>query len=51
MRLTQRTLAGMVAASRENVNRALARFEARGAIRQDRGRITIVRPRDLRSRA
>jgi len=51
VRLTQRTLAGMVAASRENVNRALSRFEARGAIRQDGGYITIIRPQELRSRA
>jgi len=50
LRLTQRTLAGMVAASRENVNRALARFEARGGIRQDGGYITIVSPQQLRSR-
>src|SRR6202022_4210182 len=34
MRLTQRTLAGMVAASRENVNRALSRLRARGDIVQ-----------------
>jgi CRP/FNR family transcriptional regulator, cyclic AMP receptor protein len=51
MRLTQRTLAGMVAASRENVNRALSRFEEHGAIRQEGGYITIVRPQELRSRA
>lgn len=51
VRLTQRTLAGMVAASRENVNRALARFQALGVIRQDRGYITILRPQQLRTRA
>lgn len=50
LRLTQRTLAGMVAASRENVNRALSRFEAQGAIRQDGGYITILHPPKLRSR-
>ena len=51
LRLTQRTFAGMVAASRENVNRALARFETSGAIRQDGGYITITHPEKLRVRA
>jgi len=50
LRLTQRTLAAMVAASRENVNRALSRFEAQGAIRQDGGYITIIHPQQLRGR-
>ncbi len=50
MRLSQRTLAGMVAASRENVNRALARFRAHGDIRQEGGFITIARPAELRKR-
>ena len=40
--LRQRTLAGLVGASRENVNRALRRFAALGYIRQDRESITIV---------
>jgi CRP/FNR family transcriptional regulator/CRP/FNR family cyclic AMP-dependent transcriptional regulator len=50
MRLTQRTLAGMVAASRENVNRALSRLAGRGDIIQEAGYITIVRPAELRKR-
>lgn len=50
MRLSQRTLAGMVAASRENVNRALARLRAHGDIRQEGGFITIARPAELRKR-
>lgn len=48
--LTQRTLAGMVAASRENVNRALARFAAGGALRVEGSTITILRPEALRRR-
>jgi CRP/FNR family cyclic AMP-dependent transcriptional regulator len=51
MRLTQKTLAGMVAASRENVNRALSRLAARGDIVQRAGYITVVRPAELRKRA
>jgi CRP/FNR family transcriptional regulator/CRP/FNR family cyclic AMP-dependent transcriptional regulator len=51
MRLTQRTLAGMVAASRENVNRALSRLAGRGDIIQEAGYITIVRPAELRKRS
>jgi CRP/FNR family transcriptional regulator/CRP/FNR family cyclic AMP-dependent transcriptional regulator len=51
MRLTQRTLAGMVAASRENVNRALSRLAGRGDIIQQAGYITIVRPAELRKRS
>ena len=42
VRLSQRALAGMVGASRENVNRALGGFAARGSIRLDGGSITIV---------
>lgn len=42
MRLSQRAIAGMVAASREKVNRALARLTADGAIRHERGSITIL---------
>ncbi len=37
MRLTQRILAGMVAASRENVNRALSRLSVQGDIIQQAG--------------
>lgn len=51
IRLSQRTLAGMVAASRENVNRALARFLAHGDIRQENGYITVARPAELRKRS
>ena len=50
LRLTQRMLAGMVAASRENVNRALAHFETSGTIRQEGGYITITHPEKLRIR-
>jgi CRP/FNR family transcriptional regulator/CRP/FNR family cyclic AMP-dependent transcriptional regulator len=51
MRLTQRTLAGMVGASRENVNRALARLVAHGDIALEKGFITIIRPAELRKLA
>jgi CRP/FNR family transcriptional regulator/CRP/FNR family cyclic AMP-dependent transcriptional regulator len=50
MKLSQRTLAGMVGASRENVNRSLRRFIIRGDIAQAGGYITIVRPAELRKR-
>lgn len=50
MRLSQGTLAAMVAASRENVNRALQRFAAQGVIRQEAGVITVLRPSELRRR-
>ena len=51
VRLSQRTLASMVSASRENVNRAIHRFTVHGDIRQDGGLITILRPDELRKRA
>ena len=51
MRISQRTLAGMVAASRENVNRALARFAAHGDIKIEGGVITVLKPEALRSRS
>jgi CRP/FNR family transcriptional regulator, cyclic AMP receptor protein len=51
LRLSQRTLASMVSASRENVNRALQRFVVNGDIKQDGGLITILRPGELRKRA
>ncbi len=51
IRMSQRMLAAMVGASRENVNRALVRFAAEGAIRQHAGQITILRPDTLRRRA
>jgi CRP/FNR family transcriptional regulator/CRP/FNR family cyclic AMP-dependent transcriptional regulator len=49
--LSQRTLAGMVGASRENVNRALNRFSSLGYIRQEHGHITVLRPDELRKRS
>ena len=49
--LSQRTLAGMVGASRENVNRALSRFSSLGLLKVERGRITLLRPEELRRRA
>jgi CRP/FNR family cyclic AMP-dependent transcriptional regulator len=48
--LSQRTLAGLVGASRENVNRALSRFAALGVIKLERGRVTVLRPEELRRR-
>jgi CRP/FNR family transcriptional regulator/CRP/FNR family cyclic AMP-dependent transcriptional regulator len=51
MRVTQQTLAGMIGASRENVNRAVSRFVARGDIAQDAGTITILRAAELRKRS
>jgi CRP/FNR family transcriptional regulator, cyclic AMP receptor protein len=51
VRISQRTLAGMVAASRENVNRALSRFAALGDISIERGYITILDAASLRRRS
>ena len=48
MRLSQETLAGMVTASRENVNRSLSRFASEGLIKLDSGSITIVDQSRLR---
>src|SRR5690348_15319149 len=48
--LSQSTLAGLVGASRENVNRALSRFASLGYISLDRGHITLLRPEELRRR-
>lgn len=48
--LKQRTLAGMVGASRENVNRALRRFAELGYIRQDGRTITVLNRDQLRRR-
>lgn len=48
--ISQSTLAGLVGASRENVNRALSRFASLGCISLDRGRITLLRPEELRRR-
>jgi CRP/FNR family cyclic AMP-dependent transcriptional regulator len=49
--LSQRTLAGLVGASRENVNRALSRFAVLGVIKLERGRVTVLRPEELRRRS
>jgi CRP/FNR family transcriptional regulator, cyclic AMP receptor protein len=49
--LSQRTLAGLVGASRENVNRALSRFVSLGFIELGRGRIILLRPDELSRRA
>lgn len=51
VRVTQQTLAGMIGASRENVNRAVSRFVARGDITQEAGTITILRAAELRKRS
>ena len=50
VRLSQRTLAGLVGASRENVNRALSRFASLGVIELERGHINLLRPDELRRR-
>ncbi len=49
--LSQRVLAGMVGASRENVNRALRRLSDVGYIRQSGGSITVLDGDRLRRRA
>ena len=46
---SQSVLAGMVGASRENVNRALSRLMALGAVSIDQGHITILDEARLRS--
>jgi CRP/FNR family transcriptional regulator, cyclic AMP receptor protein len=51
VRISQRMLAGMVAASRENVNRALSRLATLGDISLDGGYITIVDAAALRRRS
>jgi CRP-like cAMP-binding protein len=51
VRISQRTLAGMVAARRENVNRALSRFVALGDITMTGGYITILDAAALRRRS
>jgi CRP/FNR family transcriptional regulator, cyclic AMP receptor protein len=48
--LNQRTLAAMVGATRENVNRALRRFADLGYIRVERGSITVLNRDQLRRR-
>ena len=51
VRISQRTLAGMVAARRENVNRALSRFAANGDISMAAGYITVLDAAALRRRS
>lgn len=51
VRISQRTLAGMVAARRENVNRALSRFASLGDISIAGGYITILDANALRRRS
>ncbi len=51
VRVSQRTLAGMVAARRENVNRALSRFAALGDISMAGGYITVLDAAALRRRS
>lgn len=51
VRVSQRTLAGMVAARRENVNRALSRFVAQGDIKIAGGYITVLNAAALRRRS
>jgi CRP/FNR family cyclic AMP-dependent transcriptional regulator len=48
-RLTQRELAAMAGTAREVAGRALKALEQQGAIRIERGRITIVDPQLLES--
>ncbi|MFI5282040.1 MAG: Crp/Fnr family transcriptional regulator [Candidatus Dormibacterales bacterium] len=50
MLLSQRTLAGMIGASRENVNRALSRFADLGYIRLTRGKVQVLDRDQLRRR-
>jgi len=47
LNLNQQTLAAMVGATRENVNRALHRFSELGYIRMDRGAITVLNREQL----
>jgi CRP/FNR family cyclic AMP-dependent transcriptional regulator len=49
--LSQRTLAGLVGASRENVNRALSRFASLGLLKVERGHITLLNQEELRRRS
>ncbi len=51
LRLTQRELAGMVAASRESVNKHLAYFRQKGLVGLHRGKLVIRKPDELARRA
>lgn len=48
--MSQRTLAGLIGASRENVNRALRSFAALGYIALEKGAIVVLKPAELRRR-
>ena len=50
-RLSQAELASMVGTTRESINRWLRSYERRGLIRQQQGRISILRPEELQQRA
>jgi CRP-like cAMP-binding protein len=49
-RVTQLELASRIGATRESVNKWLGYFADQGMIALERGRVTILRPRDLRKR-
>jgi len=49
-RVTQLELAARIGATRESVNKWLGYFADQGLIEQERGRVTILRPRALRQR-
>ena len=49
LKLSQGTLAGLVGASRENVNRALGAFVANGDLRHDDGFFTLINADELRA--
>lgn len=51
LRITQQDLAGMVGASRESVNKVLNHYRNRGIVSFERGRITILKPTELKRRA
>ncbi len=51
LRLTQRELAGMVAASRESVNKHLAYFKVKGLVGVHRGHLVIRKAEELARRA
>lgn len=48
--ISQRTLAGLIGASRENVNRALRQYAAAGYIRLEKGAVVVLKPAELRKR-
>lgn len=47
LKLSQRELGGIVGLARENVNRQLSEWRARGLVRVDHGRIVLCRPAEL----